>query len=238
MKKITFLGPVGATFSHDAYNVLAETYDAPKAIAEGQDKNCIPASTNGEIIKSILLHRGYGAIAMETLAEGRVAEPLESFIDLLKRYKKTEECPFHVIGAVKMRLHFCLMARKDLRHGSSILKVVAHPKAFGPCKGMLFANGLSFIEAKSNGEAARLVAESEEYSDCAALGPQSAAEKYDLKVLVKAFEDSSAITTFFLLGPKEHKVSVGKENRVLIVFKAPHKPGSLVRSLMPFEGKA
>ncbi len=27
VQKITFLGPVGATFSHDAYSVFAEMYD-------------------------------------------------------------------------------------------------------------------------------------------------------------------------------------------------------------------
>ena len=30
MKNITFLGPAGATFSHDAYDVLAEMHGAPK----------------------------------------------------------------------------------------------------------------------------------------------------------------------------------------------------------------
>src|ERR1035437_8730830 len=47
--------------------------------------------------------------------------------------------------------------------------------------------------------------------------------------------NGSAVPTFFLLRPKEHKVSVGKENRALIVCKAPRKPGGLVRSLIPFE---
>jgi prephenate dehydratase len=234
MKKVTFLGPVGATFSHDAYNLLAKVYSAPEAIIEGEQANCIPVSSNGEVLKLILEHGGYGAIAMETLAEGRVAEPLESFIDLLKTYKKTNECPLQIIGAVKMRLHFCLMARKGtLPHAQ--WKLIAHLKSLGACKTRIAQYKFITENAKSNGEAARLVAEEDAYAGYHALGPRSAAEKYGLNVFSEIFEDNEAITTFFLLGPKEQKVSVGKENRALIVFAAPHKPGGLVRSLIPFE---
>jgi prephenate dehydratase len=234
MKKVTFLGPVGATFSHDAYGLLAKLYGATEAVSEGERANCIPASSNGEVLKLILEHGGYGAIAMETLAEGRVAEPLESFIDLLKLFKKTCECPLQVIGAVRMKLHFYLMTRK----GSSfdtLQGIIAHGKSLGACKGKVALTKLQTKEVKSNGEAARLVAESDEYATWAALGPRSAEEKYGLQILDEAFEDGEAVTTFFLLGQKEHKVSVGKENRALIVFAAPHKPGGLVRSLIPFE---
>ncbi len=91
------------------------------------------------------------------------------------------------------------------------------------------------MSADSNGEAARLVAESEEHKNHAALGPRSAAEKYGLEILDKAFEGKEAITTFFLLTPKDHKVVVGKKNRALIVYKTLHKPGALVDSLIPFK---
>lgn len=230
MKNITFLGPVGATFSHDAYDILAEIYDAPKV----SEVNCQPATTNGEILRLIQQHGGYGAIAMETLAEGRVAEPLESFIELLKAYSNMSECNFRVVGAIQLKLHFCLMVRQEVSE-SEIFRIVAHPKALGACKGRILSKSLETTSASSNGEAARLVAESHEYWGAAALGPKSASKKYGLKVLNEAFEDREAVTTFFLIAPASHCVSVGKENRVLIVFKVPHSPGALVRSLLPFE---
>ena len=230
MKNITFLGPVGATFSHDAYNILAIMYKAPKVTNE----NCIPAASNGEILKIIGQHGGYGAIAMETLAEGRVAEPLESFIDLLRDCKDNNDCPFGIIGALRLKIHFCLMARKGIP-ATAITKIIAHPKALGACKEKIIKMGITTINAPSNGEAARLVAENSEYAECGALGPVSATEKYGLTIHEAAFEDGEAITTFFLIGPKEHKVSLGKENRILIVFKVPHTPGALVKSLLPFE---
>lgn len=234
MKNITFLGPVGATFSHDAYDILAEIYGAPKTECSGPEINCIPASNNREVLGLIAKHGGYGALAMETLAEGRVAEPLESFIELLGPYGNEKPCPFHLVGSIKLKLHFCLMARKEVS-AKLINRIIAHPKALGACKMRVASMGVPTMDASSNGEAARLIAESNDHAFSAALGPRSASQKYGLQVLAQEYEDQEAITTFFLVAPKEHKVSIGKKNRVLIVFKVPHKPGSLVRALQSFE---
>jgi|GEM_PF-956184 len=227
---VTFLGPIGATFSHDAYNVLTEIYGTPKVT----EMNYVPATSNGEVLKLVRQYSGYGAIAMETLAEGRVAEPLESFIELLASYTKIEDCPLRIVGAIQLKIHFCLMVRQNISE-STITKIIAHQKALGACKERIAKTMLPTADAPSNGEAARRVAESEEYAICAALGPKSAADKYGLRILHETFEDREAITTFFLIAPKTHMVSIGKENRVLIVFKVPHKPGALVKSLQPFE---
>ena len=232
-KKITFLGPIGATFSHDAYDMLAKTYDAPEVRIE----NYVPAAANTEVLELIKKHGGYGSLAMETLAEGRVAEPLESFIELLKVYGNVSDCPFRVVGAVRMKLHFCLM-KKPSTAKNVITKIIAHPKALGACRNRIVAMtnpAPVTYNANSNGEATRLVSEDPAYADFAALGPRSASEKYGLEVIDRNFEDGEAITTFFLIAPKEHPVVVGKENRILIVFKVPHKPGALVKSLQPFE---
>lgn len=234
MHKVTFLGPVGATFSHDAYDILSEIHDAPRAMAIGQDSNCVPAATNGEILRLVAGHGGYGAIAMETMAEGRVAEPLESFIDLLRLFGNGTQCPFHVVGAIRLRLHFCLMTRSGVDIGS-IDRVLAHPKALGACRARLSVMDVPNVGVPSNGEGARLVAESDEHRTSAALGPRSASEKYGLTVLHEAFEDAEAITTFFLVAPTSHKVSIGRTNRALIVFEVAHRPGALVRALQSFE---
>lgn len=226
---ITFLGPVGATFSHDAYNVLSHAFGVPSA----RETECVPAAKNGEILSLILGHGGYGCIAMETRAEGRVAEPLESFMELLQTYETTQECPLGIAGAVMLKLCFCLMVRPDIDL-NSISRIIAHPKALGACKARIKELRVSTVEASSNGEAARLVAESDEYVSCAALGPRSAAEKYGLKILSDSFEDREAITTFFLIAPKPYSVVTGEENRLLVVFQVPHEPGSYVRSLVPF----
>ena len=229
MNTVTFLGPIGATFSSDAYEILAELYKAPQI----DGSTCVPASSNGEILNLILEHGGHGTIAMETLAEGRITEPLESFIDLLSVYADTSKCPLHIVGAIRLQLHFCLMARLGVSK-PRISKIIAHPKAFGACKKQTIGLDRETVHVSSNGEAARLVATDDTYQHDAAIGPRSAANKYGLEILDSAFEDTVAATTFFLIAPKSHCVSTGSVNRVLIVFKVPHVSGALVTALTPF----
>jgi prephenate dehydratase len=227
MQFITFLGPVGSTFSHQAYDVLAEMYDAPHP--DRGSGHYVPASTNREIPEKVSRLKGYGAVAMETVADARVAESLEGFISLLKSDTK----PISIIGAIRLKLNFCLMVRPRIDY-EACGTVLAHPKAVGACKGFIASKQLQLVEVSSNGEGARLVAEDTQYKDQAALGPRSAAEKYGLEVIHDGCEDAPAATTFFLIGPEERNAIVGKHNRVLIVFRLPHRPGSLVNALLPF----
>lgn len=235
---VVFLGPEGATFSHMAYDLLANEFKAPRTKAHPREACMMPAAKNADIPSAVAGHRGYGAIAMETLAEARVAESLEGFIRLLQKYDHLElpghntGCPIHVLGAVEMELNFCLMVNPRA-YLDDVRKVLAHPKAAGACKKRLF-NRFEIIDMPSNGEGARLLAEDSRYINYAALGPRSAAEKYSLRVMEDKYEDERAVTTFFLLGPRMRKVSIGDKNRVLIVFRLPHEPGSLVRALQPF----
>jgi prephenate dehydratase len=231
MKKITFLGPVGATFSHDAYTKLIALFGAP----EEAGNTIIPASRNREILPLIRDHGGYGAMAMETRAEGRVGEPVESFIDLLKVYDDSHSCPFHVIGGIRMKIHFFLMAREGVSR-AMIEKVISHEKSLGACKNRLIELGKPTLDCASNGRAAQEVAENPTCAKYAALGPASAAKKYGLTILNdEAFEDEEAVTTFFLIGPKRHVRKFGRENRALITYEVPHEPGALVDSLLPFK---
>lgn len=232
MKKITFLGPIGATFSHDAYSVLSGIYDTPSI----RDKNCIPVNSNRDILRTTIEHGGYGSIAMETLAEGRISETVESFIDLLKLYSYNEHCPISVIGAIKLRIHFCLMARRDISL-NKVCKVMAHQKALGACRRKIKEKGWETVNSTSNGESARLIAEDKRYKNYTVIGPRSASKKYGLRIVEDCFEDEEAVTTFFLIGPLSHKVSIGKENRIIIVFSLPHIPGALVDALLPFKQK-
>lgn len=221
----TFLGPYGATFSHDAYVKLSAIYGAlPTA-----EHNYVHSPANGVVLEIALRYRNcYGALAMETKAGGRVAEPTEAFIKLLAR-----ECPIHVIGALSMNIDFCLMG--NALDGSR--KILAHPKAFEACRKSILIGDFSTMETSSNGEAARLVAQDPSYANCLALAPASAAQKYGLRIFNPDFRGKStekAMTTFFLIGPKNHPAKIGEKNRALIVYRVPHIPGSLVHSLLPF----
>ena len=223
MTKAIFLGPEGSTFSHLAFNALSEKYNVTSEI------EIMSANSNRDVLQLLVLNGGYASVAIDTLAEGRVAEPIEGFIDLLGDFN-TESCTFHIIGAIQLRVHFCLMMSRDIC-AKDAKCVLAHQKALGACKTNLEKLGLSQQEVFSNGEAARLISESPDFRNCMALGPSIAATRYDLQIIKEDFEDSEAITTFLLIGPKSHVRKVGLRNRALIVFKLAHEPGALVKAL-------
>ena len=232
MTNITFLAPLGATFSHDAYKRLSEIYLAPDI--DSQENHYLGVASNSEVLPTIIKDGGFGTIAMETLAEGRVPDSVESYTSLLQQYKKTADCPIQITGAIKMKLHFCLMVRKEMV-GKPFRKIIAHAKSIGACKSKIAENVFPTEATKtSNGEAARRVAEEEADKDCAALGPKSAAEKYDLVVINEAFEDTAAITTFFLISPAGYQVWTDKKNRALVVFRLPHQPDALATAIHLF----
>ena len=219
---ITYLGPLGATFSERAYRLLSEKFDTPRIDADYA--NCIPALKNGDIIPTIIRHGGYGAIAMQTRAEGRVAEPLESYITLLEKHPSG--APISILGALQMRISFALMSRIGSdSHDATV--IIGHGKSLGACKKNIENWGIKTLEVSSNGLAAEMVATDEQYARALALGPDSAAKKYGLTVIESAFEDMEAVTTFFLIGPKDKKVVVERENRALIIFEINNRKGAL-----------
>ncbi len=239
MDWITFLGPFGSTFSHDAYIAMSEIFKTPKAELVAGYTNYLQATSNSEVLDKAEHHGCYGAIAMETLAEARVAESLEGFIRLLKKYDKLsipsyqDGCPFHIIGALRMELNFCLMVRKDIDL-EALNIVYAHNKSVGACKNRLKTNQFQIIEVPSNGEGARRLAHDPSCRSNATLGPKSASLTYNLNVLQEHYEDQRAVTTFLLIAPRMRKVSIGEKNRALIVFRLAHRSGSLVSALEPF----
>lgn len=228
--KVTYLGPAGATFSAFAYEELAMAFNGPSPQRHPETEEVL-AGTNEEVMPLMLQHRGYGAIAMETRAEGRVDGPLNSFITLLGAHNVW--CPTQVLGAMSIRLHFALLAKHGVRI-NDVKTVVAHPKALGACKRNLQALGVRLVESASNGKAAEDIAASQ-LAHAAAIAPRIAARKYGLSVLNEALEDEPAATTFFFLGPREKQLPrLGLANRALMVFRVKHVPGALVRALQPF----
>src|SRR3989338_7692927 len=227
--KITFLKPAGLTFTGIAYDRLARIFGAPLSTDVGSE---LLADSNESVLTTLLQHCGYGAIAMETKAEGRVDQPINSFIDLLKRYERSD-CPIQVIGALRMKINFALMSRRGASL-SDITKVVTHRKSVGACRRNIAELGVAVEEVSSNGLAAELVARDERYSLAVALAPCEAAVALELRVLNPAFEDREAVTTFYLLGPKAHPKPKLMATRALVVFRLAHSPGTLVHALFPF----
>jgi len=228
--KITYLGPSGTTFSALAYVKLAELFGAP-GLVDGEESL---AGTNEEVLSLVIEHGGWGVVAMETMAEGRVEGPVNSFLRLLDCHQTAETCRTKIVGAIEMPINFALMAQSGVAI-RDIDTVVTHIKSFGACKNKIQALGAKFVESSSNGQAALDVANKPTFAKAAALAPKTAASKYGLQILEEAFEDRLAVTTFFLLGPKINPpVSLGKVYRSMLVSRFKNRPGSLVEVLIPF----
>ena len=170
--KITFLKPAGLTFTSIAYDILARRFGAPLSTDVGSE--LVLADSNDSVLPTLLTHREYGAIAMETKAEGRVDPPTNSIIDLLKQFDNST-CPVQVPAALRMRINFALMVRRGVTL-SQVKKVVTHKKSIGACRGNITRLGLPTEEVESNGLAAELVAKNDQYALSVALAPKEAAE--------------------------------------------------------------
>ncbi|MES2985815.1 MAG: prephenate dehydratase domain-containing protein [Patescibacteria group bacterium] len=225
----TYLGPIGTTFSAVAWKHFVKLFGAP----DGDEVNCLPAVANGDILKRVMSHHGYGAVAITTKCRGKLRESLDPYADLLLHYSSNDECPFTVIGAVNLKLNFCLMA-KSTASITSLKGVLSHEVGLAACKKYIKKHGLEEIKMQTNGLAARAIASEEKYSQFAALGPCEAAEIYDLNILEENVQDKEAFTLFTLVGPKQHKIIHAENNLAIVVFNIPNSPNSLTHVLSLF----
>ncbi len=222
MEKIILLGPeVEITFTGTAYRHFEGLFGVPKLVLSGPGANAEPADGNLDILRRIQLNaKSYAALAISLRTKGRIRENSEGLIELLQKYSSTAECPFTIAGAIIMPVPFVLMAKAGV--SMDILKgVLGHKEAIQvACKANIAAYRLSTIEVeKGNGEAARLVALDEKFRQHGAIGPATAADFYGLEKIQDNFGDPNARTNFLCLTPKGFPIKVGKENRIITVFK-------------------
>ena len=229
MHKVSYLGPFGATFSHEAYRRFARARRAPEAT----ETNYVSVRTNAEVLDSVILNDGYGVLTTETLAHCRINQSIESFARLLEHHESADALPFHIVGAAVEPVTFSLMMYGAPRR-SGVQVAYGHEEALGACARYLSRQNIVQRPVSSNGEAARIVAEDRGALPIAAVGPRIAAEQYRLQVINQGIEDEEAATIFVWLAPRAHPVRVGVHNRAIIAFRVPHEPGALLRVQEPF----
>lgn len=222
---IVLLGPAGATFTYRAYSQVAPLFDAPPL-----NGNIIEVRRNRDVLQTLAQNRGgFGLIAVETMANGRINDSLESFVRL--GHRKIGEHTPHIIGAACVPLWFVLMS-----NGIGIDEVeavTAHEQALEACSEKIEARKWHTEYSASNGRAAEDVATIERYKHFAALGPEEAAQKYGLRILDPHFQ--KGLTTFYLLSSDRHKIRTGPYNRALVIFRTRGGSGALRQALKPFE---
>ena len=163
----------------------------------------------------------YGVVAVENSTEGMVKHTLDCFMTSGLR----------ICAEVELPIHHALL----LRHGEdagALNEICAHEQALAQCRQWLDGHfpGLARRPVASNGEAARLAAET---SGMAAIASEAAADRYGLAVLYANIEDQpNNKTRFFVIG--DQAVTPSGADRTSIMVSTRNEPGALYKVLEPF----
>lgn len=214
------------TFSYIAMRALAEKFKL-----KFSDLQEVAVGVNEEILPTILQSGGYGVIAMETEASGRVDTPWNSFVDLFLRLEA--DCPFTILVSLPMEIEFALIANEGTEL-SDIRTVHGHIESLTACRAFIDEHRFETVQEGSNGYGLTKVHDIRGKSH-AAFGPASAAEALALEVLLPSCSDKKDVTTFFLLGPRwgvpcEMAAEIW---RAFLVFQIEDECGALIKMLQP-----
>lgn len=205
--KIAYLGPEG-TFTQQA---------ALKHF--GHDAKTLPCPSIDDIFRAVESgNADYAVVPVENTTGGSIPRTL----DLLLK------SPLKVCSEVLLRVHQNLIGR-DM---GKISRVYSKDQSLAQCHEWLNANlpSAARIAVASNAEGARLASLEE---NAAAIGPEAAAEVYNLSILARNIEDEPNNTTRFLVMGREDSAPSGCD-KTSLAFSAKNKPGAVHDLLAPF----
>ena len=138
--------------------------------------------------------------------------------------------PLHVVGAVEMVIHHCLLAPRGADY-RELHAIYSHTQALEQCRQFLARNKLQPIPYYDTAGAARMIAE-EEPPSAGAIASKLAAELYNLEIIKENIEDFEKNITRFLVFSR--KPNEEKGDKCSIIFSTAHKAGTLFRVLEVF----
>lgn len=139
--------------------------------------------------------------------------------------------PLFVNGIIDVDISHCLIGTPNASI-SDIKTVVSHPQALAQCNNYIRNHAFSEVEYENTALAAEYVSKAADKT-LAAIGSESAAEIFGLKVLEKNINESRTNTTrFAAFSRSEHKHSVGESGVYsIILFTVRNEAGALARAL-------
>jgi len=191
--KIGFLGPEGtftqtAVFKHFGHSVRA-----------------LPFHTIDEVFQEVESGvADFGVVPIENSTEGSVNNTLDMFLT----------SPLKIAGEIELRIEQHLLGQ--MTGLEDVERICAHEQSLAQCRGWLreFMPHIELIGMSSNAAGARRARDEE---GTAAIGPEVAADVYDLKILVSAIEDRSDNSTRFLVVGRELLAASGNDKTTLLV---------------------
>lgn len=202
---VAYLGPQG-------------TFTEMAALRLMPDAELVPVGSPAEAIAA---PTDFAVVAIENSVDGPVTPTFDALasIDTTQIYAETD-----------IEVAFAIMRRAD----SAQKTFATHPVAWQQIKGWVGENlpGIKFVPARSNADAARMVAEGE--VDIAA-APVRAADIYGLEKIADNVADvAGARTRFVLVGKRGVPAARTGNDRTSVAFTLPNVPGSLARALNEF----
>ena len=210
--KIGFLGPEGtftqtAVFKHFGHSVRA-----------------LPFHTIDEVFQEVESGAAdFGVVPIENSTEGSVNNTLDMFLT----------SPLKIAGEIELRIEQHLLGNETGL--DKIERICAHEQSLAQCRGWLreYLPHVELIGMSSNAAGAR---RARDESGTAAIGPDVAADVYDLKILVNNIEDRADNATRFLVVGRDLLASSGEDKTTILVSAEDTAGGSgvLFHLLQPF----
>jgi len=191
--KVGFLGPEGtftqtAVFRHFGHSVRA-----------------LPFHTIDEVFQEVESGAAdFGVVPIENSTEGSVNNTLDMFLT----------SPLKISGEVELRIEQHLLGR--MAGLDDIERICAHEQSLAQCRGWLreYLPHIELIGMSSNAAGAR---RARDEVGTAAVGPDVAADVYDLKILIDGIEDRRDNSTRFLVIGRQLLAPSGADKTTLLV---------------------
>ncbi len=191
--KVGFLGPEGtftqaAVYQHFGHSVRA-----------------LPFGTIDEVFQEVECGAAdFGVVPVENSTEGTVNNTLDMFLT----------SPLKIGGEIELRIEQHLLGR--IEGLDKIERVCAHEQALAQCRGWLreYLPHIELIGVSSNAVGARRARDED---GTAAIGSDTAAEVYDLRIMVTNIEDRADNATRFLVIGRELLASSGNDKTTILV---------------------
>lgn len=191
--KIGFLGPEGtftqtAVYKHFGHSVRA-----------------LPYHTIDEVFQEVESGAAdFGVVPIENSTEGSVNHTLDLFLT----------SPLKISGEIELKIEQHLMSRfKGLEN---IERICAHEQSLAQCRGWIRENlsQVEMIGVSSNAAGARRARDED---GTAAIGPEVAADVYDLEIMVNNIEDRPDNATRFLVVGRNLLAASGDDKTTLLM---------------------
>ena len=191
--KIGFLGPEGtftqtAVFKHFGHSVRA-----------------LPFHTIDEVFQEVECGAAdFGVVPIENSTEGSVNNTLDMFLT----------SPLKISGEIELRIEQHLMSRH--KGIDKIERICAHEQSLAQCRGWIRENlpHVELVGMSSNAAGARRARDED---GTAAIGPEVAADVYELEILVNNIEDRPDNATRFLVIGRNLLAASGEDKTTLLI---------------------